>query len=154
MQADEHPEMGAEVWSRDEKRLGEVTQILGDYFRIQDDDKNEYWLRNVEAESIDLTRVEMCFDKDEFTEHIQLAPPDNYQESQYLDIQVTPDEMEQREIMLRELAAQRERMYGSSEAAVQAGDNVGEPVEAELARMYDDEQPPPGRTATNALNGW
>lgn len=48
------------------------------------------------------------------------------------------DAEEQRAAMLRELAEQRERMHAAGIATAEADNTVGEPVEAELARLPED----------------
>lgn len=51
---------------------------------------------------------------------------------------LAPDAEEQRAAMLRELAEQRERMHAQGIATAEADETVGEPVEAELARLPED----------------
>lgn len=51
---------------------------------------------------------------------------------------LAPDAEEQRAKMLRELAEQRERMHARGLATAEANQTVGEPVEAELARLPED----------------
>lgn len=48
------------------------------------------------------------------------------------------DAEEQRAAMLRELAEQRERMHAAGAGTAEADQTVGEPVEAELARLPED----------------
>ncbi len=68
---------------------------------------------------------------------------------------LAPDAEEQRAKMLRELAEQRERMHASGTATAEADETVGEPVEAELARLPEDAgEPADGRSSpTGAVVG-
>ncbi|MGE3857820.1 MAG: DUF2171 domain-containing protein [Dehalococcoidia bacterium] len=123
---------GMRVITADDEALGNVEEILGDYFKVQRSDEAALWLRLDTVSETDDQAAHVSFRENAVIEHSVPAPPDRYRESHYLSSHLTEEEEEQRRLMLRELAEQRGE-HGDGSAA--AGESVGISVEEELARM-------------------
>ncbi len=132
------PRVGAGVWTEDEERIGSVGDIVGDYMRVDDGDGRARWFELGTLQSADDERVILGFGSDDIAAS-EVPPPD----APNLGTALLPDEQEQRETMLRELAEQRQRMHAEGRATPEADRTVGEPVEEELAEMESDDSEPP-----------
>jgi len=135
------PTVGVGVWTEDEERLGSVGDVVGDYLRVDDGDGRSRWFGLGELQSADDERAILDFSSDDVAAR-EVPPPD----IPHLGTALLPEEEQQRETMLRELAEQRERMNAEGRATPEADRTVGEPLEEELVEMEaDNNGPPPGR---------
>jgi hypothetical protein len=113
--------------------LGTVAQVLGDYFRLHGERGEEHWFP-LPTTSADGGWATLPFGRDEFAAH-SVQPPDAYDESEYIGPSLLNDEQrEQRELVLRELSEQRERLR-RAETVSSAEARVGIPVEEELEQL-------------------
>ena len=133
------PAVGVGVWTEDDGRIGSVGDVVGDYVRVDDGDGRSRWFGLDAVQSADSERAILGFTTEDVAAREVPAP-----DIPHLGDALLPDQEEQRETMLRELAEQRERMHAEGRATPAAGRTVGEPVEEELAEMEaDDNGPPP-----------
>lgn len=127
--------LGARVRTADNREVGAVDAVLGDYFKLGRGADEAIWLPRDTVATVDGLDVVLDFRSDAMIEHRVPAPPDRYQESAYLRGDLTEDEQEQRETMLAELAEQRREMSENDEVLSSPDSTVGIPVEQELERM-------------------
>ena len=127
---------GMRVMTADDEALGSVEEILGDYFKVRrEDDDPALWLPLAAVSQTDDRAVRLSFREGALIEHAVPAPPDRYAESRFLSSNLTEDEEEQRRLMLRQMAEQREEIRSDNFESADQGESVGIPVEEELARM-------------------
>ena len=131
MPAGETQLVGASIETADDKTLGQVVRVLGDYFCVRSDEDQERWF-GLEHLVSNEGRLVVSFREDEVLTH-EVPAPDATYESQYLK-PLSPEQAAERELMLRQLAEQREQMHEQGVATEQADETVGEPVEQELHR--------------------
>jgi len=127
--------LGARVRTQDDRDVGAVDAVLGDYFKLGRGADQALWLPLANVQSVDGLDVVLDFRSDAMIEHRVPAPPDQYHESAYLRGELTEDEQEQREIMLAELAEQRREMSENEQVLSSPESTIGIPVEQELERM-------------------
>jgi hypothetical protein len=142
------PIVGSEVWSADDQHLGRVAEVTQSHLRLAADDGHERWILASTVRSAAEDRTTVGFPAAELEDQAAAAPAADTGGTRRVEDQtphispdaVIPDPEEQREVMLRELAEQREQMRDEGTATADADRNVGEPVEQELERRESGER--------------
>jgi hypothetical protein len=127
------PLTGTQVVTADGKALGHIGAVRGDYFRVDEDETMQRWFETARLGSAQNGDVAVAFDYDDVNTYV-VDPPTDDSQSEYLDSDLTPEQEETRDLMLRQLAEQRERMRVEGNVTPEAEATVGQPVEQELER--------------------
>ena len=134
------PVEGAEVLTADGDRLGKVAEVRGDRFKVDAPMSPDYWLPVINVSSTTGGVVNVTFAKSALDDY-KIDPASEPHESSPEAIEpATPDEVEQRVIMLQQLEKQRAELR-EGEALPDAEKTVGEPVEAELEHIGASDEP-------------
>lgn len=71
---------GAEVYTNDGDKLGEVKEVRGGFFKVEASMQPDYWLSTSHVKSVTGTRVEMNFVKDHLGDYKTDGPDEEFRE--------------------------------------------------------------------------
>ena len=133
------PVEGAAVVTADGDRLGKVAEVRGDHFKVDAPMSPDYWLPVINVSSTTGGVVNVTFAKGALDDYkIDLADEPDGPRLQAVG-PATPDELEQRAIMLEQLEKQRAELR-EGDALPDAAKTIGEPVEVELDHIGESDQ--------------
>lgn len=76
MQRNADVTVGAEVYTRDDDKIGSVKEIRGGFFKVDAKMQADHWLQSQFVERYDAERVTMTFDKDNLGDYKVDEPGD------------------------------------------------------------------------------
>lgn len=126
--------IGLEAETTDGQLLGIISEVDGDYVRVEADDAEAHWLRADAVDDPADGRVRLDFREDEFDSRVAAVPPGEIRRAPD-DRGPLPSELEQRKMMLADMAEDREKLREDGVDMPDERDTVGEPVEEELERL-------------------
>jgi hypothetical protein len=138
------PKAGAAVMTKDGERVGKVSEISGNFFKVDAPMRRDFWLSVDYVGLCAPDRVHLEFEKKELDEHKLtepgLEPEEDPMREMARDAVILTDEelLEQRARMERELAEQRKDLPIHQQPGGDDSGTIGEPVESELARLEEE----------------